>query len=342
FHSVVPASIMEFYEYIGVERSVGSRPDVDEEAIRPLLSVKYLLNRKGEGAEKFVDEDGETLMPGYKYVKTSGGYYIYENENYVPYGFSCNYYMSYDFCDSYSKSDRASLMLKAILLTDEQIEKYGYLFDNIEDLELPPYNFDEDGTTLSLTDSSMAYDCEQLRKTSAYYFETDNYGFTAKVTRDKENLVFFSVPYDEGWTAYVNGSQVEIEKVNAGFMAVKVGAGDSEIRFEYRTPGLVYGLMITGGACVLLLLYILIFSLYRKHRLTNDYYPEGDELIKKWREQDREDALKILSERFPENVKESILDDSGDIDIPHIDTGFDGGFKIDSDILEGNDGKDEP
>ena len=74
----------------------------------------------------------------------------------------------------------------------------------------------------------MAYDCGQLKKTSADSFKTDNYGFTARVTRDRENLVFFSVPYDKGWTAYVNGREVEIEEVNAGFMAVKVGAGISE------------------------------------------------------------------------------------------------------------------
>ena len=331
FHSVVPASIMEFYDYIGVERSVGSRPDTDVPAIRPLLSVKYLLNRKD--GKSFLDDYDEPLMPGYEYLKTNGGYYIYENKNYIPYGFSYNYYMSYEFCDSYSQSNRAALMLKAMLLTDEQIQKYGYLFDNLEDLELPPYSI-ENGTTLSLTEEAMSFDCEQLRKTSADSFETDNNGFTAKVTRDKDNLVFFSVPYDEGWRATVNGKEAEIEKVNAGFMAVKVGKGESTVRFTYRTPGLVNGLLITGGACLLLLLYIMIFSIYKRHRSSDNHYPEGEQLINKWRKQDREEALKILSERFPETHKESILDDNPDIDIPHIENGFDGGFKIDSDMLD--------
>ncbi len=331
FHSVVPASIMEFYDYIGIERSVGSRPDTDVPAIRPLLSVKYLLNRKD--GKSFLDDYDEPLMPDYEYVKTNGGYYIYENKNYIPYGFSYNYYMSYEFCDSYSQSNRAALMLKAILLTDEQIQKYGYLFDNLEDLELPPYG-SENGTTLSLTEEAMAFDCESLKETSADLFETDNNGFTAKVTREKDNLVFFSVPYDEGWRATVNGKEAEIEKVNAGFMAVKVGTGESTIRFTYRTPGLVNGLLITGGACILLLLYIIIFSIYKRHRSSDNRYPEGEQLIKKWRKQDREDALKILSERFPETHKESILDDNSDINIPHIENGFDGGFKIDSDMLD--------
>ena len=335
FHSVVPASIFEFYDYIGVERSVGSRPETDQAAIRPLLSVKYLLNRKD--GDSFIDEYGETLMPGYEYLKTSGGYYIYENKNYIPYGFSYNYYMSYDFCDSYAESSRAALMLKAILLTDEQIEKYGDMLENIEKLELPPYDFETTGTTLSLTDDAMAYDCEQLRETAADSFETDNRGFTAKVTRDRENLVFFSVPYDEGWTAYVNGKQTEIEKVNAGFMAVKVGAGTSTIRFEYLTPGLVDGLITTGGACVVLLAYILIFNLYAKHRPDDTRYPEGEQLIKKWREQDREEAKRILAERFPSDIKPSLLDDDTDISIPQIDNGFSGGFSVSQDIYDNND-----
>ena len=335
FHSVVPASIFEFYDYIGVERSVGSRPETDQAAIRPLLSVKYLLNRKD--GDSFLNEYDETLMPGYEYVKTRGGYYIYENKNYIPYGFSYNYYMSYDFCDSYAESSRAALMLKAILLTDEQIEKYGDMLENIEKLELPPYDFETTGTTLSLTDDAMAADCEQLRETAADSFETDNRGFTAKVTRDRENLVFFSVPYDEGWTAYVNGKQTEIEKVNAGFMAVKVGAGTSTIRFEYLTPGLVDGLITTGGACVVLLAYILIFNLYAKHRPDDTRYPEGEQLIKKWREQDREEAKRILAERFPSDIKPSILDDDTDISIPQIDNGFSGGFSVSSDIYDDND-----
>ena len=62
-------------------------------------------------------------MPGFEYLKTSGNYYVYENQNYVPYGFSYDYYMSYKFCDDYSESLRSQLMLKAILLTDDQIEE---------------------------------------------------------------------------------------------------------------------------------------------------------------------------------------------------------------------------
>ena len=323
FHSVVPASIMEFYKYIGVERSVGSRPDSEVYAIRPLLSVKYLLNR--EDGDSFIDADTqETKMSGYTYYKSEGGYHIFENDNYIPYGFSYDCYMDYDYCESYSENRRADMMLKAILLNDEQIEKYGDILENVEPegSHRVYYTFEDD---------ELKYDCDKLKATSAYYFETDNKGFTAKVTREKENLVFFSVPYDKGWSATVNGQKVDVEKVNVGFMAVKVPAGESVIRFNYETPLLKLGLFITGGSALLFVLYLLIFLIYNKYRKPQENYPEGDILLKSWKKQEAEEQIK---ETYVEPPHKSLFDDEPSIDIPKLDNGFKGGFKIKFDDSE--------
>ncbi len=332
FHSIVPGSIFEYYDYIGVDRSVGSRPDTDVYAIRPLLSVKYLLNRKD--GESFVDEDThETHMSGYSYLKTDSGYYIYENENYIPYGFSYNYYMSYDFCNGYNETSRPNLMLKAILLTDEQIEKYGHLMENIEYIPLAA-TLEEDTTTLSLSDEALEIDCKNLSTTSAYYFKKDNNGFTAKVERDSESLVFFSIPYDKGWSATVNGTETEIEKVNAGFMAVKVGAGNSEIRFTYMTPGLLNGIKITTVATLVFIIYMIAFTVYSKNHPTDTKYPEGESLLKDWRKQELDDVRSSLEHEPEQNKKRSIFDDNSDINIPPIENAFNGGFKINTDAFD--------
>ena len=283
FHSVVSPSIMEFYDYIGVERTVASRPSTDIPAIRSLLSVKYLVNRVD--GDSFVDDNGETRMPNYEYVKTSGKYHIYENFNYVPYGFSYDYYMSYEFCDAYSQNNRSRLMLKAMLLTDEQIEKYGEYMTDIETLK---HNgtYTSGDVTLSLVNEAMAVDADVLRKTSADTFTTDNNGFIATVTRDKKSLVFFSVPYNEGWTATVNGKEVAVEKVNVGFMAVPVDEGVSEIRFDYKNTGLPIGKNITLICLTVFAVYLIISGLLlkRKHCVIN--YPEGDALLEGWQADD--------------------------------------------------------
>lgn len=70
--------------------------------------------------------------------------------------------------------------------------------------------------------------------------------------------MFFSVPYDEGWSATVNGQPAQIEKVDIGFMAVRAPAGDSTIRFTYRTPGLGVGLLASGISLAVLAGYLLL------------------------------------------------------------------------------------
>ena len=330
FHSVVPSSIMEFYEYIDVERSVGSRPETDYYALRPLLSVKYLLNRMD--GDSFIDHDTkQTQMEGYTYIDSQSGYYVYLNDNYVPYGFSYDYYMTEEFCDSYSGVDKANLMLKALLLTDEQIEKYGHLFTDIENLD----DDSEDGQagrTLYFDYDSYVYDCARLRETSATSFETDNYGFTATVTRDKESLVFFSIPFDEGWSATVNGKQCQIEKVNKGFMAVLVPEGETEIRFNYQTPGLKTGLFITGVTAIVLLLYMFIFIKFCSRHSGEESYPEGDILIESWMDQEKKEA----KQQVKDSEIQSLLDRIYDIQIPREQGGFDGGFKIEQSDSEEN------
>ncbi len=326
FHSVVPASIMEFYDYIGVERSVGSRPDTTYTALRSLLSVKYLLNPKSQTS--FVNEEsGEAEMYGFSYLKTDGNYYIYENENYVPYGFSYDYYITHDFLENYYDTQRVNMMLKGVLLSDKQIKKYGHLMQNIEDIEYD-YLENEISTTLSLTDEDLTYDCEQLKATAATEFKTDKNGFTAKVSREKESLVFFSIPYDKGWTATVNGKTATIEKVNVGFMAIVVPEGESVIRFDYETPGLITGLGITIGAALIMLIYLVIWLFISRKNALVPEYPEGDEMLDNWLQLELEE--KIAEATAPQ--KQSILDDIPGTQMPELEEKYQGGFTINLDI----------
>lgn len=336
FHSVVSPSIMEFYDYIGIERSVASRPDTDYPAIRPLLSVKYLFNRTD--GKSFVNSDGETRMAGYTYLKTSGNYYVYKNENYIPYGFSYDYYMSYDFCDEYSKNYRSNLMLKAMLLTDEQIEKYGDCMTDISTVRSGSLYNTESGINLIFTDETIASDSARLRETSADKFIIDNNGFSATVTRDKKSLVFFSVPYDTGWSATVNGKPVEVEKVNVGFMAVAVDKGVSDIRFNYRNTGLDLGVTVTVISAVIFIIYILISAIYVKKHPSSNEYPEGQKLLDAWQSDDIfESALDYVGKHSEKPQIKSILDVSDDEFVSLYNEEISGGFKINKDIFEEDD-----
>lgn len=329
FHSVVPTSIMEFYEYIGITRDVASRPDETYEALRSFLSVKYLLNR--ENGNSFLNSLNEPLITGFEYKESQSGYYIYENKNYIPYGFSYDCFMREDDCAAYSGDTLVRVMLKAVLLSDMDAMKYGHLMTNIKEvMEESSYNFN-----LSInSDETLAEDCAKLAATSAIAFERDNKGFSATVTREKENLVFFSVPYEKGWSATVDGKETEIIRANKGFMAVVVPAGTSVIRFNYETPGLSLGLILSGSSAVVILIYALIANAVIKRKQEErdmQEYPEGDALVLKWRDAEilekREETLEQI--RIEEEENRSILDDLPEKNEIPIKNNFADGFKLD-------------
>ena len=67
--------------------------------------------------------------------------------------------------------------------------------------------------------------------------------------------MFFSVPYDDGFTAYVNGQEAEILRVDNGMMAVLCPAGWSNIDFVYSPAGLSLSRTVTLIAIPVWLIY---------------------------------------------------------------------------------------
>ena len=272
FHSIVPGSVMEFYPTIGVQRDVGSRPDTDVYGLRGLTSCRWLFDPIPMGGN-FGGADGQTPeMPGWTYYADQNGFHIWENQYYIPMGFSYDYYITREEYDAVTESNRHLLLLKAIVLSDEQAERYDGILQHADTLSLPETEEGgvpglSDGTepvspsggsdvVFTYTEEAYYQDCLDRRSMSCSSFSRDNGGFSAVFTSDRERLVFFSVPYESGWSATVNGEPAQVEKVNVGFMAVKVPAGTSEIRFDYSTPGLRFGAVVSAAGVLILILYL--------------------------------------------------------------------------------------
>lgn len=247
FQSTVTPSIMDFYESIGITRDVASRADHSYYALRGLLSVKYYFSNINSQGEETETPD----MPGFvKMDESKKSFAVYENEYFVPMGFTYDTYMTKKQFESLGKKVRANALMHSILLDDEQIQKYDKILNLADASELA-----------SLTEETYINDCQEKASSACYEFNASTNGFTAKINTEKEELVFFSVPYDPGFTAQVNGQDVEIEKVNNGFMAVKVPAGESTITFNFMTYGLQTGIKISIISIIMLVIY-LIASLF--------------------------------------------------------------------------------
>lgn len=239
FHSIVPVSLMEFYPDVGIKRDVSSKPSTNYYALRNVLSVRWL----------YVSEDSEEQMPmqGYEYRTNRYGYNIYENTNYIPMGFAYDNYMTVEDWDQLSGELKTRAMTAAVYLDADAISR------NSDILSPMPDNWK----------GYLTYDdcCENsaVRRSEACdSFTVTNAGFEAETSYDRDRLVFFSVPYDKGWSAEVNGEPAEIYKASVGFMCVRVPAGQSHIAFSYTAPGLKIGVCVSAVSLLGLALFILL------------------------------------------------------------------------------------
>ena len=250
FNSTVSPSIMEFYPNLGVKRDVSSKPEQEKYALRGLLGVRYIVTPHDKSAE-FEEKYGQY---GYTWAFDDGTYSYYVNENQLPMGFAYDKYIlmedegeetaSLTLMDL-AETDRANMLVRAIGLSEKQMETYGHLMEQVTEEDRAGLNYQE-----------YVEDVETRRAAAVTDFVADGSGFTANIDLSSENLVFFSVPYDEGWTATVNGEPVTVEKVSGGMCAVLCPAGHSSIAFHYETPGLRASSTVALSALAIWVLYV--------------------------------------------------------------------------------------
>ena len=250
FGSTAAPSILSFYPALGVKRDVRSEPDISNYALRGLLSVKYLITTP-EKQEDFLAAADD----GWSYYDTKDGFMLYENENYVPMGFTYDYYITEESYETTIKNTRANLLMRALVLSEEDAETYGKYLKKLPDAKLDDLWYD-----------TYVSDCADRRASACSTFQMTNSGFHAEITLKKDNLVFFSVPYDDGFTAYVNGKETEVIRVDEGLMAVLAPAGENTIDFVYQADGYSLASKVSLAALAVFVLYAGYFVWKKKKR----------------------------------------------------------------------------
>lgn len=239
FGSTAAPSILSFYPALGVKRDVRSEPDISNYALRGLLSVKYLITTP-EKQEDFLAAADD----GWSYYDTKDGFMLYENENYVPMGFTYDYYITEESYETTVKTTRANLLMRALVLSEEDAEAYGKYLEKLPEAKLDDLWYD-----------TYVSDCADRRASACSTFQMTNSGFHAEITLKKDDLVFFSVPYDDGFTAYVNGKEADIVRVDEGLMAVLAPAGENTIDFVYQADGYPLASKVSLAALAAFALY---------------------------------------------------------------------------------------
>jgi len=74
-----------------------------------------------------------------------------------------------------------------------------------------------------------------------------------EVDTEQAGVLFTSVPYDKGWTVFVDGMKQETGKIFDTFLSVDIPAGRHSVTMSYEPPGLRLGLAVSGGSALCLI-----------------------------------------------------------------------------------------
>ncbi len=252
FNSAVNTSIMDFYPKVGVTRNVASRPESKYFGLRSFLSAKYSListnKRDKHNTEGFSYYDTQVF-----YTLSTGSersYDIFVNDYYIPMGFTYTQFMTEKDFERVAKDKRHALLCRYLVVPEEEVEYYSQFMTRVKYGDLVNSQTTAESYFQSCLDRLAGDVCDT--------FEEDTNGATATINMESSNLVFFSIPYDDGWSAYVNGEKVDVHKVTYGFVAIECPEGQCEIELKYEMPGLKLGLVATVASLLIFAGYLFI------------------------------------------------------------------------------------
>ena len=162
-------------------------------------------------------------------------------------GFTYDSYCLEDDIKNLSTTDKSITLLNTMVISkneEEEVSKYLPKFDIV--------NADKNLTKLSSDRNKIICDS----------FNGDSSGFKASINLKNANLVFFSIPNDEGWKIKVNGKVVDPIEVNYGLMAIECDKGTNKIIATYHNKGLKIGII---GSAIFVVICLIIF-IFKKIR----------------------------------------------------------------------------
>ncbi len=221
----------------------------------PLLqtigSIKYHLSKSENPPFKHFGFDSIAIVDSVKILK---------NRYYLPFGFTYDKYINFD------DFQKLSLFNKRIALLN------GFVYENDKYTFFNP----EDYSKLNILDSSIFVSekgfnfelyqqfTDGLRKDTFIIssFMQDN--IIGSIKLNKSKVLFFSIPYDEGWKIKVDGDEKSLSRVNIGFTGINLPAGEHEIELSFTPKYYILTSWISWTSVVLFWLYLGYYFVRKK------------------------------------------------------------------------------
>lgn len=116
-------------------------------------------------------------------------------------------------------------------------------------------------------DDVLARYCQELQSRSGTIRKDNDSHLVGSVKTTQAGRLFFTIPYDEGWTLTVDGREVPLEIEAGFFMSSPIAEGSHEYELTFFPRGMREGMVVSGAALVLTAAFVIADTRLR-HKLT--------------------------------------------------------------------------
>lgn len=95
----------------------------------------------------------------------------------------------------------------------------------------------------------------QKIKNKGVFFEVKGNHVQADISTQKDQVIFTTIPYDQGWQAKIDGRPVKVEAVQNALISIRLPKGEHKIQLTYYPKGMKLGMLLFVSC-------LLVFSLY--------------------------------------------------------------------------------
>ena len=84
--------------------------------------------------------------------------------------------------------------------------------------------------------------------------KSDNY-LEGTVVLEDDQILFTTIPYNDGWHVYENGKEIKKQKIANAFIGLDLGTGEHKLTFKYVQPGFYVGIIVSLISILLIMFY---------------------------------------------------------------------------------------
>lgn len=170
-------------------------------------------------------------------------FYVTE-KNACPIGFAVDFALTEEEFTATPQEQKALTLMQAAIVDEDD---FGDLNDAV--IHAGEGSLDYEASVDELVAKAVANRVSE--------FHRDSHGFTCTASYDQNRLLYFTVPWSNGWIAKVDGFETKIIN-SGGMMALKIPAGEHQIVFTYHTPGFRVGSLVSATSVCIFMGFVFI------------------------------------------------------------------------------------